>query len=77
MLNLIKEADEPFYDSDVVNVIDFMWNKHKYKVISFNIIYIIYPILLSILIALPDENVFEHWIIGLTTGIILLMIELF
>lgn len=75
LMQAIIDAPINFFDSNLVNIVDYMWDKHWWQVIAFNMIYILYPILLSIILVLPSSNIFEYRIIGLTTPIILLVIE--
>lgn len=53
LLDQIKDMASDFYDSQIVKIIDYMWEAHGWKVILFNSIYILYPIVLSLIIALP------------------------
>ena len=75
LMQAIIDAPINFFDSNLINIIDYMWDKHWWKVIGFNMIYILYPIFLSIILVLPKKDIFEHRILGLTIPIILLIIE--
>lgn len=75
LLMQIKDMPQDFYDSHIVKLIDFMWEQHGWKVICFNLIYILYPISLTLILSIP-EDVFYNRFIGLFIAILLLLIEI-
>lgn len=76
LLNVIKDAPSEFYDSYLVRIVDFMWQGHGWKVICFNIMYLMYPITLSIILLTSEEDIFAHKIAGMCIPIILSFIEI-
>lgn len=76
LLSAIREAPADFYDSQIVKIIDYMWQSHGWKVIMFNIIYLMYPIMLSLIVVLPKEDIYTHKSSGITVSVILFFIEI-
>ena len=53
-----------------------MWQQHGWKVIMFNMIYLMYPIMLSLIVIVPNDDIYHYRHAGITVASILFIIEI-
>lgn len=77
MLEAIEDTESEVYDSQLMKFIDYLWARHYNKALAFNLIYIIYPLILTIITITVEKDLTENKIFGLILAISLLLIEFY
>ena len=61
----------------MMKFVDYLWYRHYRKALYFNLIYIIYPLILSLITVMSSEELSENRAFGLTLAVFLVMIEIY
>ena len=76
LLEKIEGAPSEIYDTACMKIIDFLWEKNYWRVVLFNSIYIIYPIILALITVTTTADLFENRIAGCIIAAALMAIEI-
>lgn len=77
ILEQIEGAPSEIFDTPMTKFVDFMWYRHFHKAFYFNLIYIVYPLVLSIITITANKKLMENRIFGLILAALLFIIELY
>lgn len=77
ILEQIEGAPSEIFDTPMTKFVDYLWYRHYHKALYFNLIYIFYPLILSIITITANEKLMENRIFGLILAILLFLIELY
>ena len=77
ILEQIEGAPNELFDTPMIKFVDYLWYRHYRKALYFNMIYIFYPLILSIITITANDQLSENRAFGLTLCILLFMIEIY
>lgn len=77
LLEQIEGAPSEIYDTPMMKFVDYLWERNYRKALAFNLIYIVYPLILSLITITAQERLNENRVFGLILTIFLFLIEVY
>ena len=60
LLEQLEGASSEIYDTPIMKIVDYLWSRNYYKALIFNLIYIVYPLVLSTITITAAEELTEN-----------------
>ena len=73
----IEGAEAEICDTNIMKIVDYLWERNYHKARKFNMIYILYPLILSIITLSAQEDLSENRAFGLIFTVFLFLIEIY
>ena len=72
-----EAVKKELYDTQIIRLIDYIWDKYFYWLLVYNAIYASYPVVIITLLAFTDKSLHDNWEIAIYFTIVPAVMELF